>query len=105
MSGTVALGDGHKLTLNQTSLGAVDAHRHGNIVSASHLEGQFFLGGNSEEAIGRSEIENGHSVRTAVGVHGEVERLHPSTHRAHAHVELVDNFHTTGNILHMEMVG
>ncbi len=104
VSSTVTFGDGHKLTLDDTSFSAIDSHVQGNIIVTKHLERKF-LTSNREHAIVRSEVKNVHSVGATFSVHVEVEGLHPSTGRTNAEVKSIDDHFVTIHVLHMELVG
>ena len=99
----VAFGDGNKLTLDDTGLGAIGAHDQINVVVVSHLERQF-LTFNSEQAIARGEVEDGHRVDRTFAKHREVERFHPSIDRTDTKVQAVDDFVFTFHVSHMELV-
>ncbi|KWW27664.1 MAG: hypothetical protein AUK63_2187, partial [bacterium P3] len=71
VSGAVAFGDGHELTLDDTGVGSVDIHNQLNAVGI-HLEGQFFAF-NTEHTVAGREVQNVDSVDRTFAVHGEVE--------------------------------
>ena len=103
VGGTVAFGDGNELTLDDTCLCAVAHQGQIHVIVADHLEGQL-LAFNSEQAVARREVEHVHRVGAAFGVHREVERLHPCTGGANAHIQCVDDFLFACHVLHVQLV-
>ena len=105
VGGTVAFGDGHELTLDDTSVSllTIASHHQLNIGVGSHLERQI-LTSDTEHTVAGREVQNGHSVVEGVAIHGEVEGFHPAAGRANAHVQRVDDFVFTVHVLDVKVV-
>ncbi len=103
MSGAVAFGDGHKLTLDNAGFDSiklgVSANGQVDIIIASHLERQF-LATDFEQANAGSEVEEVDRVGRAFAVHNELEGGHPSANRADTEVEGIDDAVTILVIVH-----